>query len=161
MTTERHARGDLEAEVAHLLDQMYAAYLAGDKTAIDRHLADDFTIFDSAAPDLVHGRDGLSVLRANRRGANGAGEHEGGPTNKVTNTPTAVRETAMTVSDLVVRPIGPHVLAAYWLRVDAVDTGGKALAPELVRNSAWLVREGGELRIAHLHEDVREPMQGR
>jgi hypothetical protein len=160
MATDNQAHRDLEADVAHLLDQMYAAYLAGDITAIDRHLAGDFTIFDSVAPDLVHGREGLTTLRANRLGANEAEEHEDVPARTVTNIPATVRETALTVSDLVVRPIGPHVLAAFWLRVDAVDTGGKALAPELLRNSAWLVQEGGELRIAHLHEDVRQPLGG-
>ena len=54
----------LQADVHRLLTAMYEDYLRGDPAAIDARLAEDVTIFDSAADALVTGLDELVAKRA-------------------------------------------------------------------------------------------------
>ena len=135
----------LLAEVHRLLSSMYQDYLRGDPTAIDARLAEDVTIFDSAADGLVTGLDELAALRRSRasRSADPCA-------------PTWT-ESALTITDLAVRELGGVIVATWWLRVDGTDPHGAAVHPELSRNTAVL-RRGPDrgLRIAHLHEDVRQ-----
>lgn len=135
----------LQADVHRLLTAMYEDYLRGDPAAIDARLAEEVTIFDSAADALVTGLDELAALRRSRAAQ---------PSDPAA---PAWTETALTISDLGVREIGDVVVATWWLRVDGTDPRGAAVSPELSRNTAVL-RRGADrtLRIAHLHEDVRQ-----
>ena len=135
----------LHADVHRLLSAMYEDYLRGDPAAIDARLAEDVTIFDSAADALVTGLDELAALRRIRVSSPSASSSP------------AWTETALTIADLGVREIGDVVVATWWLRVDGTDPQGVAVSPELSRNTAVLRRvEDAALRIAHLHEDVRQ-----
>jgi hypothetical protein len=136
----------LSTEVSAVLEEIYASYLRGDAHAIDAHLADTVTIFDSAAPDLVEGLSGLAALRAARVGA--SAPHDG------------ITETSLTIGALSVRQVAGLAVAAWWLRVEGEDAAGRPLAPELVRNSAVFARTDGRLRIIHLHEDVWQAAGG-
>lgn len=128
-----------------LLAGMYDDYLRGDPAAIDSRLAEDVTIFDSASDALVTGLEELAALRGRRVEA--AAEPS---------TP-AWTETSLTIDDLRVRDVGGILVATWWLRVDGTDAHGAAVSPELSRNTAVLRRGAdGALRIAHLHEDVRQ-----
>lgn len=139
------ARSLSYADVHRLLTGMYDDYLRGDSAAIDALLAEDVTIFDSASDALVTGLEELAVLRRKRFSA---------PADAQSSTWT---ETALTIEDLSVREVGDVVIATWWLRVDGADTRGVAVSPELSRNTAVLQRRSdGSLRIAHLHEDVRQ-----
>ncbi|MFD6698751.1 MULTISPECIES: YybH family protein [unclassified Microbacterium] len=132
-------------DVHRLLTGMYDDYLRGDSTAIDDRLAEDVTIFDSAADALVTGLEELAALRRARTSAPAAPP------------PWAWTENSLTVEDLRVREVGDILIATWWLRVDGTDSHGAAISPELSRNTAVLQRrQDGALRIAHLHEDVRQ-----
>jgi len=132
-------------DVHRLLTGMYDDYLRGDSAAIDALLAEDVTIFDSASEPLVRGLEELAGLRRKRVSA---------PADAPSST---WAETALTIEDLSVREVGDVVIATWWLRVDGADTRGVAVSPELSRNTAVLQRRpDGSLRIAHLHEDVRQ-----
>ncbi|MBS1673390.1 MAG: nuclear transport factor 2 family protein [Actinobacteria bacterium] len=135
----------LHAAVHRLLSSMYEDYLRGDPSAIDARLMADVTIFDSAADDLVTGLRELATLRRERS------------SRPVDPDAPVWSETALTISDLRVREIGDTAVATWWLRVDGTDPGGAAVSPELSRNTAVLQSHpDGTLRIAHLHEDVRQ-----
>ncbi|MGO4680154.1 YybH family protein [Microbacterium sp. 2MCAF23] len=132
-------------DVHRLLTGMYDDYLRGDSAAIDALLAEDVTIFDSASEPLVTGLEELATLRGRRRGA---AEDQSAP---------AWTETSLTIEDLRVRAVGGVLVATWWLRVDGIDEHGAAISPELSRNTAVLLRQADDsLRIAHLHEDVRQ-----
>ncbi len=45
------------------MNAIYAGFLAGDPDAIDRHIAPDATIWDSASEPLIRGRAELDALR--------------------------------------------------------------------------------------------------
>lgn len=140
-------RSPLQEDVHQLLAGMYDDYLRGDPAAIDARLAQDVTIFDSAADALVTGLAELAALRRSRMSAP-ADPHA-----------PVWRETALSVEDLSVREIGDVVIATWWLRVDGTDAEGIAVSPELSRNTAVLQRgPDGALRIVHLHEDVRQSL---
>jgi len=140
----------LTADVFAILQAIYGGYLEGDVRAIDRHLAVEITMFDSDAPELVTGRDGLARLRAARSGGTP-------PTSQL----EGFNETALTVTDLAARAVGGVVVASWWLRVDGTDVAGEPAIPELSRNTAVLMpSSSGELLIAHLHEDVWQRLGG-
>ena len=125
-----------------VINGMYEAYMAGDRTAIDARLDPEATVWDSAADPLLLGRADLERLRDERP------EPGSGPV-----------ETGLVAYDPVVDVFGDTALLRYWLRVDfAPGPDGAATLPELVRNTAVLRRDadGGWL-IVHLHEDVRQP----
>ncbi|MFD7733819.1 YybH family protein [Kitasatospora phosalacinea] len=129
------------AEAWAVVGEMYRAYLAGERAAIDACLEPDATVWDSVAGPLLAGRADLDRLREQRPPAG-----------------TGPVETALTAYDPVVDLFGGHALLRYWLAVDfAPGADGVALTPELSRNTALLRRAGdGRWRIVHLHEDVRD-----
>ncbi|MFE1233675.1 nuclear transport factor 2 family protein [Streptomyces sp. NPDC058745] len=125
-----------------MINGMYEAYMAEDRTAIDARLDPEATVFDSAADPLLLGRADLERLR-DERPASGSGPAERG----------------LAAYDPVVDVFGDTALLRYWLRVDfAPGPDGSPSRPELVRNTAVLRRAAGcGWLIVHLHEDVREP----
>jgi ketosteroid isomerase-like protein len=143
-----HESSEPADEVRALIESVYAGYLLGDSESIDAHLLDDVTMFDSSALELVEGLAGLADLRRRRVEAGAA-----------TDDRAAATETALTVTELTARQVGDVIVAAWWLRVDG-NLAGAPIAPELSRNTAVLLRRNGALRIAHLHEDVRQPLGG-
>ncbi len=137
----------LAAEVRELVETMYAGYLSGDRSAIDAMLSPRLTMFDSAAPELIDGMAELQKVRDARPGADGS--------------PPFLRETALVPDRFTARELGSAVVATWWLRIDAEDSEGNRVSPEVVRNSAVLSRgvDGG-LMIEHIHEDVLQGFGG-
>ncbi|WP_022888610.1 hypothetical protein [Agromyces italicus] len=144
--TEPGTEESTRAEVEEILDAIYGGYLAGATNSIDVHLSERVTMFDSAAPDLVDGLADLARLRAARA------EHADADSGNV--------ETALTVHQLATRRLSDLVVATWWLRVDGTDASGEPVLPELSRNSAVFEPSPGGLVIAHLHEDVWQPLGG-
>ncbi|MFI6907121.1 nuclear transport factor 2 family protein [Nonomuraea sp. NPDC050394] len=107
---------------------MYEAYTRGDRDGIDRRLHPEATIFDSDHPGLITTREQLNKVRDARP--------DEGPV-------------TLTAYDEVVDVWGESALARYVLRV-AFETG----APQIVRTTSVLRREGGEWRIVHVHENT-------
>jgi ketosteroid isomerase-like protein len=52
-----------EQQVWAAVNAIYAGFLAGDREAIDRHIAPDATIWDSASEPLIRGRAELNAVR--------------------------------------------------------------------------------------------------
>ncbi|MFD4373884.1 DUF4440 domain-containing protein [Streptomyces sp. NPDC058486] len=131
---------DAEAVWA-VITGMYEAYEAGDRARIDERLDPEATIWDSAAEPLLFGKADLDRIRDERPVA-GEGPEESG----------------LHASEPVVDVFGDLAVLRYLLRVEfAPGPDGRALLPELVRNTVVLWRaEGGAWRIVHLHEDVRQ-----
>lgn len=150
---------DPAAEVLALVETMYAGYLRRDTSAIDALLSPELTMFDSSEDALVHGMDELQALRA-RRGSDADAQADADASARPA-VPAAnpVTETALVVESIEARPIGGTIVATWWLRVDAEDANGRPVSPERSRNTAVLTRGAdGALTIAHIHEDVREPL---
>lgn len=132
----------LVAEVRELVETMYGGYLSGDRAAIDALLSPNLTMFDSASPGLIEGMDDLNRVRAARPSVDGDSK------------PTQL-ETGLIPDRFAAREVGGVVVATWWLRIDAQDLSGRAISPEVVRNSAVLTRgDGGKLIVQHIHEDV-------
>jgi ketosteroid isomerase-like protein len=55
-----------EEHVWAAVNAIYAGFLAGDREAIDRHIAPDATIWDSASVPLIRGRAELDAVRDTR-----------------------------------------------------------------------------------------------
>ncbi|WP_344031622.1 YybH family protein [Leucobacter iarius] len=147
---------DSAAEVLALVETMYAGYLRRDTSAIDALLSPELTMFDSSEDALVHGMDELQALRARRGSGSGAPADSAVPAAPAAN---PVTETALVVESIEARPVGGTIVATWWLRVDAEDANGRPVSPERSRNTAVLTRGAdGALTIAHIHEDVREPL---
>jgi hypothetical protein len=113
-----------------VITSMYRAFTTGERDRIDAFLDPEATIFDSATPALVRGRPELDRVRDSR--------------------PPAGAPTELTAYDQVIDIFGDLAVARYWLRVDTA-----AHPPELVRNTAVLLRHPTTWLIAHLHEDPR------
>jgi hypothetical protein len=126
---------------AAVLERMYAAYLDGDRSAIDSVLDQNLTMFDSAHRELIVGLDDLNAVRASR-----------GPVQ------STLRETALTMTEVRAIEHGELVMLLFGLRVDFAEPGSSTaltISPELSRNTAVLRHdpERGWI-IVHLHEDV-------
>lgn len=128
-------------QLSALLETMYGGYIAGDRESIDRQLDPQLTMFDSASPDLLTGFDELNALRAAR-------------------TPEEATDLTLTVLDPRIREVEGTIVATWWLRIDGKDSEGTSVIPEYCRNSAVLLRREDALVIAHLHEDVWQPLGG-
>ncbi len=101
-------------------------------------------MFDSASPNLIEGLDELQKVRDARPGTEGVA--------------LVRRETSLAADRFTAREIGPVVVATWWLTIAAEDVDGQQISPEIVRNTAVLVRGArGSLAIEHIHEDVIEP----
>ncbi|MFB7592462.1 YybH family protein [Streptomyces sp. NPDC056169] len=132
------------AAIWAVITGMYEAYEAGDRAAIDRRLDPEATVWDSAAEPLLCGKADLDRIRDERPAT---GEGAEGP-----------EEAGLHADEPVVDVFGDLAVLRYLLRVDFAPAGdGRALLPELVRNTAVLHRGAdGVWRIVHLHEDVRQ-----
>ncbi|QOR70966.1 nuclear transport factor 2 family protein [Ruania alkalisoli] len=64
--TQPQDRADHDGAVAETIRSLYLAL--GDRAAFDAHLAEDITIWESDAPDLIDGVSGLDALRDERAG---------------------------------------------------------------------------------------------
>lgn len=132
----------LVTEIRDLVETMYAGYLGGDRSAIDALLSPNLTMFDSASPELIDGMGELNQVRAARPSAESGQDR-------------VQIETALTPDRFTARELGGVIIATWWLQIDAEDLQGRALSPEIVRNSAVLTRaESGKLAVQHIHEDV-------
>ena len=112
---------------------IYAAFLAGDRAAIDERISPDATVWDSAHEPLVRGRDELDAVRDARA--------PGGPA-----------PIELDAQDQVIDVFGDvalvrHVLVARF----APDTG---LDDERIRNTSVWRRLDGHWLCIHNHEDV-------
>jgi ketosteroid isomerase-like protein len=113
---------------------MYDGFLRGDRTQIDRHIAEDATLWDSAEPALAVGKAGLDEVRA-RRPADGP-----------------------QVSDLQANLLRIDVwddiaVSRHELRVVFAD----GRPDENVRNTGVWRRRDGQWLVVHNHEDVLAP----
>ncbi|MBV8597901.1 MAG: nuclear transport factor 2 family protein [Actinobacteria bacterium] len=116
--------GDEQA-IWSAVNDIYAAFLAGDRTRIDSHLHPDATIWDSSEPRLVRGRAELDALRGRR--------------------PPGEPPASIEASDPVIDVWGDTALVRHLLTV-----GGDMR----VRNTSVWRRRGNEWLCVHNHEDV-------
>ena len=61
-----NAAGDARTAVTALIDDLYAAVLAGDRARFDRHLAPGVTIWESHVPAMMRGVEELTAYREAR-----------------------------------------------------------------------------------------------
>jgi RimJ/RimL family protein N-acetyltransferase/ketosteroid isomerase-like protein len=115
---------------------VYEAHRGGSRAAVDASMHPDATMWDSDAPQLLHGRADLDRVRDTRPA-----------------TSAEQAETVLTPYGQVIDVFGDLALARYWLRVELPSRG-----VQLVRNTAVLARTcGGETDrwlFIHLHEDA-------
>lgn len=110
------------------LNEIYDGFLAGDAARTDRSIDSSATIWDSAEPCLVRGKDELDALR-NRR-------------------PLSAPPDELVASDPVIDVWGDVALVRHLLTV--VENGRTTR----IRNtSVWRRRDGAWL-VVHNHEDV-------
>ena len=120
-----------EAEdVWAVVNEIYAAFLAGDRGGIDRHIAEDATIWDSASEPLVRGRRELNALRE-ARPADG------------------FRPSRLDAVDPVIDVFGDIAVVRHVLRVEL--DGEPA---QRIRNTSVWRRIDGRWLCVHNHEDV-------
>jgi ketosteroid isomerase-like protein len=113
------------------MNEIYAGFLTGDPDRTDRHIDPDATIWDSAEPDLIRGRDELEALRGRR--------------------PPSTPPDELAASDPVIDVWGDVALVRHLL---TVVEGGQTTR---IRNtSVWRRRQGSWL-VVHNHEDVLGP----
>lgn len=119
------------------LREIYAGYVAKDRSRMDARIDPDATVWDSAVPELLRGRADLDRVRDAR------------PTGR-----DAPEVAELRPYDEVIDVWGDTAVARYWLRVSFAAGGGNPPPEELVRTTAVLRRTGGEWRVVHLHEGV-------
>jgi ketosteroid isomerase-like protein len=118
------------AQIWAAVNAIYDGFLAGDRAAIDRNIADDATIWDSEQESLVRGRDELDALR-DARPANGR------------------RPNRLDAREPVIDVFGDVALVRHVLVVSFPD------APEeRIRNTSVWRKIGGRWQCVHNHEDV-------
>jgi ketosteroid isomerase-like protein len=118
-------------EVWAAVNAIYAGFLAGDREAIDSHIAADATIWDSAHEPLVRGRDELDAVR-DARPANGP------------------RPSTLDAVDPVIDVFGDTAVVRHVLVITFPDG-----APEQrIRNTSIWRRVDGRWLCVHNHEDV-------
>ncbi len=118
-----------EQAVWAAVNAIYAAYLAGDRDAIDANISPDATIWDSAHEPLLRGKGDLDAVRDARPA--------GGPA-----------PVALEAEDPVIDVFGDLALVRHVLRVRFPDGEGR------VRNTSVWRRDDGRWRCIHNHEDV-------
>lgn len=125
----------MDEDVWSVITGMYEAYAAGDRAEVDARLDPGATVWDSAVPELLVGKEDLDRVRDARA--------------------DAPVETGLQAYEPVIEVFGDTAVVRYWLRVEFAGD----LLPELVRNTAVLRRTGpgGSWLIVHLHEDVVQP----
>jgi ketosteroid isomerase-like protein len=118
-------------EVWAAVNAIYAGFLAGDREAIDSHIAADATIWDSAHEPLVRGRDELDAVR-DARPANGP------------------RPSKLDAVDPVIDVFGDTAVVRHVLVITFPDG-----APEQrIRNTSIWRKVDGRWLCVHNHEDV-------
>jgi ketosteroid isomerase-like protein len=121
---------DPRDEIWNAVNAIYAAYLAGDRAAIDAHIADDATLWDSMHETLIRGKAELGALR-DARPANGP------------------KPVDLRASDPVIDVYGDVAVARHLLTV------AFASQPEQrIRNTGVWRKLGGRWQVVHNHEDV-------
>ena len=112
---------------------IYRGFLAGDRDAIDRRLANDVTIWDSAHEPLVRGKQALDAVR-DARPAEGS---------------SPIR---LDATEPVIDVFGDIALVRHVLVVEfGPDTG---VASQRIRNTSVWRRIDGAWLCVHNHEDV-------
>ena len=124
--------GDQEAVWA-AVQAIYAAFLAGDRTAIDKQISPDATVWDSAHEGLVRGRAQLDAVRDARL--------PGGPA-----------PIDLGAQDPVIDVFGDIALVRHVLVVRFAPDAG--LDEERIRNTSVWRRLDGRWLCIHNHEDV-------
>jgi ketosteroid isomerase-like protein len=117
-------------EIWEAVNAIYAAFLSGDRAAIDAHIADDATIWDSAYQPLVHGKAELETLRDARD-------------------PDDPQPVDLRASDPVIDVYGDVAVARHLLTV--VFDGQPE---ERIRNTGVWQKRDGRWQVVHNHEDV-------
>ena len=117
-------------EIWKAVNAIYAAYLAGDRAAIDAHIADDATLWDSAHAPLLRGKAQLEALRDTRPAD--------GPQ------PVDLR-----ASDPVIDVYGDVAVARHVLTVVF-----ESQTEERIRNTGVWRKLDGRWQVVHNHEDV-------
>ena len=121
------------AELWTAVTSVYDAFLAGDRTAVDRIVAVDATIWDAYDEKLVRGREELDGLRATRPA-------------------DAPRPERLDAVDPVIDVHGDigivrHLLIVHWPTTSGIED-------QRIRNtSVWQYREG-RWQCLHNHEDL-------
>ena len=122
-----------EEQVWAAVNAIYAAYLAGDRDAIDRHIAPDATIWDAAVEPLIRGRRELDALRDAR------------PSD-------APRPSGLDAVDPVIDVFGDVALARHVLVVTFAPESGEP--GQRIRNTSVWRNVDGRWLCVHNHEDV-------
>lgn len=118
--------------IPQIMDEIYAAFLAGDTATLDSHLDKDITIWVPDPAPLVLGVTGLDALRARR------------PADSGVNTATSVSVHEMRVDSHQDVAWARHVLV-----VEYPDG-----PPDVMRCSAvWRLADGRWVQV-HSHEDL-------
>jgi ketosteroid isomerase-like protein len=120
-------------EVWAAVTAIYRGFLAGDRDAIDRRLAKDVTIWDSAHEPLVRGKQALDAVRDARPAE--------GPS-----------PTRLDATEPVIDVFGDIALVRHVLAVEfGPDTG---VASGRIRNTSVWRRIDGAWLCVHNHEDL-------
>jgi ketosteroid isomerase-like protein len=112
------------------VNAIYAAYLAGDRAAIDAHIADDATLCDSSHAPLVRGKAQLEALRDARPA-------------------DAPQPVDLRASEPVIDIYGDVAVARHLLTVVF-----ESQPEERIRNTGVWRKLDGRWQVVHNHEDV-------
>jgi ketosteroid isomerase-like protein len=116
-------------EIWNAVNAIYAAFLSGDRAAIDAHIADDATIWDSAYQPLIRGKAELDSLRDAR--------------------PADPQPVDLRAGEPVIDVYGDVAVARHLLTV--VFDGRP---DERIRNTGVWHKRDGRWVVVHNHEDV-------
>lgn len=120
-------------EIWAAVNAIYAGFLAGDREAIDRNIAPDATVWDSAHVPLIRGKTELDAMRDARPA--------GGPS-----------PTGLDARDPVIDVFGDVALVRHVLVATFPDG-----SEERIRNTSVWRNSGGRWLCVHNHEDtIRE-----
>ena len=112
---------------------IYAAFLAGDRAAIDAQISPDATVWDSAHEPLVRGRDQLDAVRDARP-------------------PGGAAPIGLGAQEPVIDVFGDIALVRHVLVVTFAPEAG--LPDERIRNTSVWQKVDGRWLCIHNHEDV-------
>ena len=113
------------------VNAIYAGFLAGDRGAIDRNIAPDATLWDSAHEPLIRGKAELEAVRDGRPKDGSA-------------------PVSLDARDPVIDVLGDVALVRHLLTVDYPDGTQRR-----VRNTSVWLRGDGRWLCVHNHEDLR------
>jgi ketosteroid isomerase-like protein len=122
-----------ERQVWAAVNAIYSGYLAGDRDAVDRHIAPDATIWDSASAPLIRGRAELNAVR-DARPADGP------------------RPSRLDAVDPVIDVFGDVALVRHLLVVTFSPESGEP--DQRIRNTSVWRKIDGRWLCVHNHEDV-------